>query len=274
MINTDKSMSFHSSFQPQLIYLAKILELAKQEYEGNKMDISKVTGIPTGESTGKVVPHIYYLQYMGLINSGINSGKYKLSLTELGNIVYDEDKFLMEEITKLILHYYLTHEEIGAPQWSYLFREFPYVLNEKIDLSVIEEKGKLYFGKPLEIGPLKGMYSTGDFSSLDLIEYSKGNEIIIKRCTPNMEAYNLYAYTLLEDWERYYSNHDEITINAVIEKLKWNKPFEFDYETTLEVLDEISASGYITINKQLNPITIIKNSQSKDIINLLYSDLI
>jgi hypothetical protein len=274
MINNDKSLLFHNTFQPQLVYLSKILQLAKKEFQGNKIEISNITGIPTGESTGKVVPHIKYLEYMGLINSILEGGKYKLSLKKLGEVVYDEDRFMMDDITKLLLHYYITHNEIGAPQWSFLFREFPYTYDEKTDLRVVEEKGKIYFGKSLEIGPLKGMYSTGDFSSLDIIQYSRGNEIVIKRCMAKFEAVNIYAYTLIKDWEMYYENQMEISIDLIIKELKWNKGFGFDYETTLEVLDDISDRGYIAINKQLNPITIIKNSESKYIINSLYEDLI
>ncbi|MBL4935568.1 hypothetical protein JK636_07320 [Clostridium sp. YIM B02515] len=274
MINSHKSTSFHGSFQPQLVYLSKILELASQNYEGNMFDISRITGIPTGESTGKVVPHIKYMEYMGLIKSSTGGGKYKLALTKLGEVVYSEDKYLLEDITKQALHYYLTHQEIGAPQWSYLFREYPYEYDEKLDLNSVEEKGKIALGKPIEVGPLKGMYSIGDFSSLNLIEYSKGSELLIKRCYPKMEAYHLYAFTLIADWEKYFSNQQEITIDIITDELKWNRGFGFDYDTTLEVLDELCALGYVNINKQLMPITIIRNSESKDIINLIYSDLI
>lgn len=274
MNNAYKSTTFHGSFQPQIIYLSKILELAKQKYEGNKFDISRLTGIPTGESTGKVVPHIRYLEYMGLIRSSTDVGKYKLTLTELGDIVYNEDKYLLEDVTKQALHYYLTHQEIGAPQWSFLFREYPYEYDEKLDLNVIEEKGKIELGKPLELGPLKGMYTMGDFSTLNLIDYSKSNNLTIKRCYPKAESYHLYAYTLIADWENFFPKQKEITMDAIINELKWNKGFGFDYETTLEVLDELCALGYVTINKQLMPITIIKNSESKDIIHLIYSDLI
>jgi hypothetical protein len=274
MSNRQKSTLFHGSFQPQTVYLSKILELAEQRFEGSKFDISSVTGIPTGESTGKVVPHIKYMEYMGLIRYNTEGGKYRLMLTDLGMIVFNEDKYLLEDITKQAIHYYLTHNEIGAPQWCFLFREYPYEFDEILDLTTIEEKGKIALGKSIEIGPLKGMYSTGDFADLNIIEYTKGNDIVVKKGYPKMDAYYLYAFTLINDWERYFPSHQELTIDTIINKLKWNKGFGFDYDTTLEVFDELCALGYITINKQLMPITIIKNSESKDIIRLIYSNLI
>ena len=44
---------FHETFQPELTYVAKILELAIDMYNGDKFDISERTGIPTGKEKGK-----------------------------------------------------------------------------------------------------------------------------------------------------------------------------------------------------------------------------
>lgn len=60
------SVNFHKTFSPQDSYITKILELAKENFIGSKEEISEETGIPTGKTSGKVVPHILYTQYMGL----------------------------------------------------------------------------------------------------------------------------------------------------------------------------------------------------------------
>ena len=75
------SVNFHKTFSPQDSYLAKILELAVNGYSGTKEDISAVTGIPTGKTSGKVIPHILYAYYMGLIKYQLNKGIYSLNVT-------------------------------------------------------------------------------------------------------------------------------------------------------------------------------------------------
>lgn len=54
---------------------SKIMELAKDNYSGSKEEISEKTGIPTGKTSGKVVPHILYAQYMGLTTYTLTKGK-------------------------------------------------------------------------------------------------------------------------------------------------------------------------------------------------------
>ena len=60
------SVNFHKTFSPQDSYITKILDLAKDNYTGTKEEISEETGIPTGKTSGKVVPHILYAQYIRL----------------------------------------------------------------------------------------------------------------------------------------------------------------------------------------------------------------
>ena len=52
------SINFHKTFATQDSYISKILGLAEQGYSGTKEEISEITGIPTGKTSGKVVPHI------------------------------------------------------------------------------------------------------------------------------------------------------------------------------------------------------------------------
>lgn len=268
------NFNFHETFSPQMIYLSELLELAKQEFVGNKFEISNLTNIPTGESSGKVIPHIKYLSFMGLINYNSDKGAINLKLTELGKVVYEEDKYILQDLTKVLLHYNLSNVKDGAPQWSFLFRLLSYDLYIPISISSIEKKGMSQYGKNIEITPIKSLYGeNGEFSNISYIDI-RGKEIEFKMAYPLSEYINCYSYTLLNDWEKNLNSESEITLTDVVNKLKWNKGFGFDYETTLEVIDEISSKGYIKINKQLNPVTIIRVIEAKDIIPRLYEDLI
>lgn len=269
----DLNFYFHESFQPQLIYLSEILKLAIENFEGSKNEVSNITGIPTGESSGKIMPNIKYLNYMGLINYEEVNKVLKLKATELGNIIYNNDPYMMEKITKIIMHYNLTRLNKGAPQWSFLFRSYEYNFNENLMIKNIINNGELKFGKDIKIGPLKTLYTKGDFKEISLFDID-GENILFKEVYPSYECNNAYGYLLLKEWEEVITNSDEITINELLNDIKWNRGLGFDYDTTIEILDELMIRGVIKLNKQFNPITIIKNTDSKNIINCLYDDLI
>ena len=81
-------------------------------------EISDETGIPQGESSGKVVPHLKYAAYMGLIESDISAP----TLTMLGKTVLEQDGYCREELTQWIMHSNLC-SRIGAPLWSFFVRD-------------------------------------------------------------------------------------------------------------------------------------------------------
>lgn len=266
------NFKFHEDFKLQINYLSEILELASQNYCGSKYEISNLTGIPTGKSSGKVEPHIRYLKFMGLINAEVVNGKYQLYLTKLGKVVYESDRYIMKDITKKLMHYNMTRKGKGAPQWSFFFREYPYDFNTPILYSSIEDSGKLKYGKEIHLGPLKTSY-TDDFSSISPIEIDN-KYIVFKSCYASSECNNLYGYTLLNELEELQLEESEFIIDEVFEEIRWQKGFGFDYDTALEVLDDLNSLGIIKLNKQLNPMTLIINKKSEDLINELYDDLI
>lgn len=264
---------FHETFPLQVIYLSEILQLASENYCGSKYDISNLTGIPTGDTSGKVEPHIRYLEFMGLIDSEIVLGKYKLSLTRLGKVVYKSDKYIMQDVTKKLMHYNLTRITTGAPQWSFLFRRYAYDFNTPVLFNTIVDNGKLIYGKEIYLNPIRTIYNTGDFSSISPIEF-ENKHIIFKGCYASSDCNNLYAYTLLKELEDLYINENEFTLDRIFEDIRWQKGFGFEYETALEVLDDLNHMGIIKLNKQLNPMTLIVNKSSEDLIVQLYDDLI
>jgi hypothetical protein len=268
------NLNFHSTFSPQIVYVTKLLQLAKENYVGNEKEISDITGIPTGESTGKVVPHIYYAKYMGLIKYERKEGRYRLGLTKIGRLVMQEDPHMLEDLTKLLIHYCITDFNEGAPQWSYLFKAFESCLDESYEIKDIEKNAEEYFIKKCKMGVLKKSYESECFESLRIIEMVGSNKLSFRHVYPRPEYVNVYAYTLLSSWEIYLKDNKEITIDQLVNELKWNKPFGLDYETTLEVLDELSSNGHIKLNKQLSPITIIKLAEADEVLMDIYNSLI
>ncbi|MGI6543516.1 MAG: hypothetical protein ACOX44_10730 [Limnochordia bacterium] len=61
----NKPLTFHETFPPEREHIGQLLLLADTMNYMNKEDISRVTGIPTGKSSGKVSPHIIYASIYG-----------------------------------------------------------------------------------------------------------------------------------------------------------------------------------------------------------------
>lgn len=269
------NLNFHETFYPELSYISKILNIAEQNFIGTKEDIAFETGIPTGLNSGKVKPHIKYAQYMGLINVNINKSKFELSLTELGKLVFIEDRFILENITKLLLHYGLTREVKGAPQWSFLFNNTNYILENPISVETIRKKANVFFSKEVELGVVRNTYlkqdSLGALKLIDLIN----QDVVFKKQDVQKEYVYLYAYCLLNSWEyKLGLNVSEITLDDLLNKLNYNKIFCLDTESIDEILWLLERYNVVKVNRQLYPITIIKNLMSSDVIFNIYSLLI
>ena len=262
------SVNFHKTFSPQDSYIAKILELAKVGYTGSKEEISEETGIPTGKTSGKVVPHILYSQYMGLTTHTLSKGKYTLKLTDLGKTVLENDKYLFEDISRLICHYNICDEENGAYLWSFIYNGLPIMLDENISEEAMKKKYNDFFMVKTDLGALRKSYSDdGFFALLDLLDFSEG--IRINSLYYKDERLYAYAYTLLSSWDMNCPETQEITADQII-GMKWNKRFGFDEDEMLFALEQMEGKQLIRLNKQLVPYTVIRNADTANVLPHLY----
>lgn len=266
-------VEFHKTFQPQDTYIVKIMELAQSGFTGTKEEISSLTGIPTGKTSGKVVPHIRYAAYMRFVSYLKEGSVYTLSLTELGKVVLREDKYLFENITKMLAHYFISSQFDGALIWSFVYDYLPYRLDEIISNELINNKFSEVFqhdGKD-NLNVVKKSYMEGFWQSLRLMDWDDG--LCLNSQFYNSDFLYVYAYTLLKDWEQQKGNERELTITQISDELCWNRRFCLDDTETMNVLDELAAEGYISLNKQLHPCTIVRLEQSENITDKLYDSL-
>lgn len=262
------SVNFHKTFSPQDSYIVKILELAKAGYTGSKEEISEETGIPTGKTSGKVVPHILYSQYMGLTTHTLSKGKYTLKLTELGKTVLENDKYLFEDISRLICHYNICDADKGAYLWSFIYNGLPIMLDENISEEAMKKKYNDFFMVKTDLGALRKSYSDdGFFALLDLLDFSEG--IRINSSYFKDERMYVYAYTLFNSWDMNYPETQEITVDQIID-MKWNKRFGFDEDEMLFALEQMEGKQLIRLNKQLVPYTVIRSADTANVLPHLY----
>ena len=235
---------FHETFPPQSEYISALIKLGADQYCGTKEEISEITGIPTGKQKGKVVPHIKYAAFMGLLSYSEDNKKYCLQLTELGQKVAVNDLFLFENITKQVCHYNLSDPVNGAYLWSYLLYRVPHTLEESIGINYVKDKLAQEFGFQVELGVVRSSYIGGFFDALDYVDWDD-KSIVFRHSFVLEQNTGLYAYTLLNSWEKMFPSKNEITIDDITEVLKWGVSYGFDREDVMMALDMIAQRRYI-----------------------------
>ncbi|MCI2254776.1 DUF4007 family protein [Domibacillus sp. PGB-M46] len=268
-------LNFHQSFAPEIEAISRIVSLADSDAGFlTKEEISEKTMIPTGKSSGKVEPHIYYAAAMKLITFEKADRKYECKLTRLGKLVVLEDPYLVENISKLLLHVFLADKHSAAMLWSYLFNEFiPKVMPDFND-ELIQNAIERHFSSNVNLTPFRTCYSSdlslGDLGLIRLKD--KGYKIEPHRIS--RENVYVYGYVLLEKWEQILADRSEITFDEITDVLYFGKPFLWGERQLRDALDLMQDAGLIKVNAQLSPITIIKNQNSSFCLDNMYSLLI
>ena len=272
-------LQFHETFQPEPVYLAKLLALASENYVGNKYEISEKTGIPTGKQKGKVEPHIKFSAYMGLINYTCEKGVYSLSLPPIGDEIYSQDPFLHEQLSKWLCHYNIVRREKGAPQWSFWANTVHQGFIQSISSERVMEQFRKQFDGNLSyeeiFGVMRRSYLEGFFKELEYLSINETNKSLsFHENSARDDLLYAYAYAMMDSWEYILPEKKEITLFELLEDLSFGKIFGLADDTVNELLDDMSGEGIISVNRQLFPTTIIKTTSSNELIAKLYSRLL
>jgi hypothetical protein len=264
-------LNFHETFAPEREHLGRLLRLADHMPFLTKEEVFAETGIPTGASSGKVVPHIKYAEYMGLVKTERRQGKFRLEKTPVAEHVTDKDPFLAHPISQLLCHYNLT-SKTGAALWHFVIREFLPSHGRSVTRSDVQRSSQARFGKRVNLTPFVSCYTRpNSFGPLGLLRVSADKKTWSFQGHSYQDAFRyLYAYTLLSDWDRH-SDEPEITINDVTNGIRWGAAFFWDMDMTLEVLSALQEVGAVKLNRQLEPITIIRTMATEEALRQLYS---
>lgn len=272
------NLNFHKSFNPDFEYIAKIVQIADTCEGLTKEEISELTGIPTGAKSGKVEPHIDYAKLMNLIDFKKEGGKFYIYTTSLGQLIQNEDPYFLESLSKLVCSYFLTSKIYGAPMWYEIIRYMSNKHGNRIKESVIVKELSQKFNININMTPFRSCYKNEEsLASLNLInieEVDNENLIIFNENTYNDENIYVYAYTLIKDLEGLDNNRKEFSIYEIFSNIAWQRGFCWNEEFAMEILEKLNDLNIISLNRQLNPITVIINKKSEDIVNEIYSLLI
>lgn len=259
-------INFHLTFPPEPLYVARILGVADGTPRSIR-EISDLTGIPQGESSGKVKPHLCYAAYMGLIEPDIAVPKR----TALGDMIYNEDSACREPITQYLMHTRLTSAE-GAIMWHRLVRDLLYNNGGSIPCEFMANRMAAEFKcNPKRIGCLHTTY-TEQLTAIDFLAIDD-SVIHVNFRRPEREYLYLYGYDLLREWEAVYPGESELTLDTV-NALGCAICFGLHDESWFEVLERLNDARVIRLNKQLVPCTVVALTTAEKILTRIYSLLL
>jgi len=277
-LKKEVNLNFHQKFPIERKYISDIINNIDSINGKTKEEISEITGIPTGKSSGKVVPHILYCSYMKLIDYSLKDNKYYLKLTKLGEVVYENDKYLSEKLTHFLLHYNLTLPgDSYAALWAYTFRVA--VANKNLGKSFNQNLLKNlidnYYQKEANVSPLFLTYSEGYcFYETEFLNFDDSNKIRINEAPIGNDYIYLYGYSLINDVDKFIFSSTEISIDDFINKTGWNSVFGFSASRFNSILLLLESNGIIRLNKQYSPYTLLPLKKVEELIPKLYSNLV
>lgn len=264
------NLNFHLTFPPVADGISRLLSVADQGAAFTKEEISQQTGIPTGKSSGKVMPYINYAVYMGLLDDRVEDNKHTLATTPLGHELRMQDPGLHENASLLVCHLRMTSQATGASLWAYIFKSifprYPDGITEALLKDELQKAAKP--GVEVNKGPFISSY-TGMFAPLRLLDTSRGR---YSASVGNYDHESLYAYAygLLYEWENLLPSRKEITADELLD-LKMATTFGLNRDVFSELLQRFADAGIIKFNRQLVPFTVIQNRRAEDVIPLLFS---
>lgn len=274
------NLNFHLTFKPERQYLSSLLSEIVACSGLDIQEISNLTGIPTGKSSGKVEPMICYAEYMGLITKEKSNGLYTLNLTNLGECIVNEDTGLLEKLSLLALHIMLVRPFTGAELWAHVFNNvFPKYRN-KLTQKQFNKEIEIQFGSGIKLAPFYGCYQDL-LGPLNMLRFDE-ETIELKPAKIDSDLVYLYAFGLFQYWSEWlkYASVEETQLASENEitalhlsKIGFRNPFGWNEAEEYQALELIAKKGIIVLNRQMVPFSIRKAVEIETVIERLYSEL-
>lgn len=270
-------LSFHRTFVPERRLITALIEYAALGEEGTLHEISKETGIPMGQFTGKMPAILDYCKGMGLVTVEDGSTKRytKPVLTSFGESVYLNDRFLGEELTQWMAHLNLCRSDIGAKVWNKVFADGTGILGFSFSNYQLENYLVSHFGKSKKTrtGPLLATYlDDAAFGRAKVLRVD--DDTIIRSKAPIISTWaTAYSALILELFQAFFPGQFQVTITDFARKTlllnicMWQ---EADVDSVLSLME---MKGFISVDRQIRPWVIEKRASCQTIWPLIFDDI-
>lgn len=271
--------NFHKTFIPERRYLKAILQFASAGKKGDIQTIADATGIPTGKSSGKVMPAIDYCRGMGLITLSEVSKRQAVkapNLTPFGRIVLLEDPFLKESVTQWVGHFNLCGAVRGADIWYQVFFQGAQVLGSRFEKDQLQAYLQTVYSSQAKnlMGPLIRMYDdSASFAACGALVEKQG--VVQRKNGPvNDEYARAYGAWILESMELFFPGQNQVTVTDLDRAAGWKTIPGWGIDESQQILALLEQKGLIAVERHMNPWIIQSTDTSSNVWKKIYDDLI
>lgn len=282
-------LNFPQSFLPERRLLAQLLPFAATNGSGDKVEIGRHTGIPTGNSTGKVEPIIHYAVGMGIVTAVKIAGGWQLGLTALGHIILDEDPFLSERQTLWLMHLMLCRclasdsstSGVAAP-WFALFAAGGFRLGKQfrhqdfVDF-LVERHGGAGYLKSLAGIVLRSYLEDSCLGSIGVLqEIAFNDEKFLQRRPAPMDRsfFPVYAAFVYLIWDELFCTESQVLLDSFASHSRCFEVLEWDEAMIACWLDWMSDTGLLQIDRYTGAPILLRLKSTTQVISNIYSELI
>ena len=284
--NVQIPLNSPQTFLPERRLLSQLLPFAKQKGQGDKVSIGAETGIPTGESTGKVEPIIYYALGMGLINAAKVSGAWQLDLTPLGIVVLQEDPFLSENQSLWLLHLMLCRRNTLktpatgiADPWFALFAEGGFRLGECFKQSdyfdfLVDRHGDISYLKSLASVVIRSYLEESCLGHIGVLQQTE-NDLVVRQIAPvTREFFPVYTSYLYLVWDELFPEDNQISLDSFSRETRcflimgWTEPMIANW------LDWMVDNGMVQVDRYTGTPMLLRLKSTLQVLTATYSELI
>ncbi len=276
-VNTRLPRNFHRTFKPERQYINAILKFAAEGRSGDAQTVSDKTGIPTGESSGKVLPTIDYCQGMGLITTKRTKDVLiSPELTDLGRVILREDPFLKTDVSQWLCHLNLCNKSTGADVWYYVFWSDYHSLGDKFTRNSLEDMLESKYGSSNRslIGPLLSMYEDeASFKVCGALQ-DDGKLITRKKAPIKDDLARGYGAWIISSMELFFPKQNQVSTTEIEQKTGWLTVCRWLGQGMSDVLDLIERKGMLKVDRHMNPWILSPMKTAREAFNQMYDDMI
>lgn len=282
-------LHFSQDFLPERSLLARLLPVACAHGGGTKVQIGAATGIPTGESSGKVEPIILYARAMGLIRAAKTAGTWSLAPTALGQLVMAEDPCLSEAVTQWLLHLImcrrcsLQEPSAGiADPWYALFAEGGMRLSARFGADAFhgyltERYGSKGYLKSLSRLVLRCYEEQSCFGDLGVITGidEGGRAEYVRKCAPFERSYfPAYASYLYITWDMLFPADKQIDIAFLFAQSRWLNVMGWTRDDAASLLNWMADERLLELDRQTGSTLALRLTEVENVVAKAYTGLI
>ncbi len=271
--------NFHKTFKPERLYINSMLRFAASGQSGNAQEIASLTGIPMGESSGKVPAILDYCIGMGLISLDLPEQRSSVKmpiLTEFGRVVLLEDPFLKSAVSQWIAHFNLCNPMTGAEIWYQTFFASVQSLGLTFKREQLEDYLKMIYGtdKSGIIGPVVGMYE--DEASFKLCgALSESGGLINRKSSPISEEFGRgYGAWLLQMVSDYFPNRQQVSVIDLNRIAGFRTIPAWTISEFIQILELLERKALILVDRHMDPWLIQPKKTASQAWRDIYLDMI